>query len=50
MPSSYLIKFNFEGCSLIDKILGLLSRDYQFESHKPQGHWKLAWSLTSGPI
>jgi hypothetical protein len=29
---------NSEGCSSTDQVLNLLSRDHQFESHKPQGH------------
>jgi hypothetical protein len=41
---------NSERCSLTDQVLGLLSRSYQFESHKPQGHYRVTWSLTSGPV
>ena len=29
------------------RVLGLFSRDNQFESHKNQGYWRLIWSLTS---
>jgi hypothetical protein len=29
---------NYEGCSLTDQVLDLLSRDHQFESHKPQDY------------
>jgi hypothetical protein len=29
---------NHERCSLIGQVLSLLSRGYQFESHKPQDH------------
>jgi len=36
--------------SLIGQTLGLFSRNHQFESHKSQSHWKLTWSLTSGPV
>jgi hypothetical protein len=43
----YLNKYNSEGCSLTGQIISLLSRDHQFESRKPQGYWKFAWSLTS---
>jgi hypothetical protein len=32
---------NPEGCSLIGQVLDLLLRGYQFESHKPQDHWRL---------
>ena len=39
-----------EGCSLTGQALGLLLKGHQFEFHKPQGHWRLTWSLTSGPV
>ena len=42
--------FNPEGCSSTDQILDLLSTGHQFESHKSYGHWRLTWSLTSGPV
>jgi hypothetical protein len=29
---------NSVGCSLTDQVLDLLSRDHQFESHKPQDY------------
>jgi len=32
---------NLEGCSSIGQPLGLFPRGYQFESHKPQGYWRL---------
>jgi len=35
---------------IISQILNLLSRNHQFESHKPHGHWRFTWSLTSGPV
>jgi len=38
------------GCSSTGQVLDLLLRGHMFESHKPWGHWKLTWSLTSGPI
>jgi len=38
------------GCSSTVQILNLLSKDHQFESHKPQGHRKLTWSLTPVPV
>jgi hypothetical protein len=38
------------GCSSTDQILDLFFIDYQFESHKPQGYWRLTWSLTSEPV
>jgi len=41
-------RFNFKGCSSTDQVLNLFFRGYQFECHKPQGHWRLTWSLTSG--
>jgi hypothetical protein len=33
-----------------DQILDLLFKGYQFEFHKPQGHWKFTWLLTSGLV
>jgi hypothetical protein len=41
---------NSEGCSSTDQALGLLPIGHQFESHRPQGYWRLPWSLTSGPV
>jgi len=41
---------NFRKYSSINQILYLFSRDQQFESHKPQGYWRLIWSLTSGSV
>jgi hypothetical protein len=41
---------NIERCNLTGQILDLLSRGHQFESHKPQGHLRLTWSLTSRPV
>jgi len=32
------------------QVLDLLFRGYQFESHKPQSHWKFTWLLTSGLV
>jgi hypothetical protein len=34
-------KINHERYSSTGQVLGLLSRGHQFESHKPQGHWRL---------
>jgi hypothetical protein len=31
---------NSEKCNLTGQTLNLFSRDYQFESHKPQNHYK----------
>jgi len=31
-------------------VMILLFRDYQFEFHKFQDHWRFIWSLTSEPI
>ena len=28
----------------------IMNRGRQFESHKFQTHWRLTWSLTSGPV
>jgi hypothetical protein len=39
-----------EGYSSTGQVLGLLPRDHQFESHKPQGHWRFTWSLTLRPV
>jgi hypothetical protein len=36
-----------EGCNSTGQVLDLLSRYHQFESHKPQDHWRLTWSLIS---
>jgi hypothetical protein len=36
--------------SLSGQVLSLLSRSYDFEFHKSQGHWRLTWSLISGPV
>jgi hypothetical protein len=36
-----IIKHNHKGGSSTGQILSLLSRDHQFESHKPQIHWRL---------
>jgi hypothetical protein len=36
------------GCNLNDQALNLLYRDYQFECHKLQDHWRFTLSLTSG--
>jgi len=44
------IKDNIEGCSSTGQALSLLPRDHQFESHEPQGHLRLTWSLTSRPV
>jgi len=44
------IKDNLDGCSSTGQALGLLPRDHQFESHKPQDHWRFTWSLTSGHV
>ena len=41
---------NLERCSLTGQALCLLFKDHQFESHKPQGHWRFTWSLISGPV
>jgi len=43
----YLNRYNSKECSLTGHIMGLLSRDHQFESRKPQGYCKFTWSLTS---
>jgi hypothetical protein len=45
-----LVESNPKGCSSIDQVLGLLPKGHQFEAHKPQGHWRLTWSLTSGSV
>jgi hypothetical protein len=34
-----------EGYNLTGQILDLFFRGHQFESHKPQGYWRLTWSL-----
>ena len=44
------MQYNFEGCSSTGQILDLLPRDHQFESHKPQGLWKLIWLLILGSV
>jgi hypothetical protein len=41
---------NTEGYNLTGQVLILFSRGHWFESHKPQSHWRLTWSLTSGPM
>jgi hypothetical protein len=41
---------NYEGCNSTGQALGLFPRGHQFESHKPQGQWRLTWSLTSRPV
>jgi hypothetical protein len=41
---------NFERCSLTGQVLDLFSKNYHFESHKSQGHWRFTWSLTSRPV
>jgi len=43
-------KENPERCSSTGQTLSLLIRGHQFESHKPQGHWRLTWVLTSGLV
>jgi hypothetical protein len=45
-----LQSFNPEGCGSTGQALGLLPRDHQFESHKPQDHWRLTWLLTSRSV
>jgi hypothetical protein len=42
--------FNLEGCNSTGQALDLLSRDHQFESHKPQGHWRFTWWLILGSV
>jgi hypothetical protein len=44
------IKFNPKTCNSTDQTLSLLRRGHQFESNKPQSHWRLTWSLISGPV
>ena len=41
---------NFKGCNSTRQVLDLFSKNYQFESHKPQDHWRLIWSLISWPV
>ena len=42
---------NHEECnSTNDHVSDLFLIGYQFEPHKPQGHWRIIWSLTSGPV
>jgi hypothetical protein len=41
---------NTEEYNLTGQVLDLLYRDYQFESYKFQDHYKLIWSLNSGPV
>jgi hypothetical protein len=41
---------NLEECSLTDETLDLLSRNHQFESHKPQSHCRLTWLLILRPV
>jgi hypothetical protein len=43
-------KLNPERYNSTGQILSLLFKGHQFESHKPQGHWRLTWSLTSGLV
>jgi hypothetical protein len=38
MHNETLKIYNYEGCNSTSQILDLLSRDYQFEFHKSQGH------------
>jgi len=51
-PDPYISEMinNFSRGNLIGQILNLLFRDHQFESHKSHGHWRLTYSLTSGPV
>ena len=41
---------NYERCSSTDQAIGLLPKSHQFESRKSHSHWRLTWSLTSGPV
>jgi hypothetical protein len=41
---------NKKSTKLLKGLYDLLSRNQQFESHKPQGHRRVIWSLTSGPV
>jgi hypothetical protein len=45
-----IIFFNPKRWSSTSRVLSLLYRGHQFESHKPQGRWKLTLSLTSGLV
>ena len=45
-----LIVTNPKRYSSTGHVLSLLPRGHQFESHKPQGHGRLTWLLTSGPV
>jgi hypothetical protein len=40
----------FKNTNITGQILDLLLKGHQFESYEPQGHWRLTWSLTSGPV
>ena len=42
-----LLKENPRRYSLTGQALNLLSTCHQFEFHKPQGHWRFTWPLTS---
>ena len=43
-------RYNVNLYSLTDKTLDLLSRNHQFESHKPQSHCRLTWLLILRPV
>jgi hypothetical protein len=44
-------KYNHEKkYKLTGHVLDLFFKDQQFEFYKPQGHWRLTWLLTSGPV
>jgi hypothetical protein len=43
-----MLQSNPDRCSLTSQVLSLFFRCHQFECHKPQIHWRLTWSFTSG--
>jgi hypothetical protein len=42
--------FNYDKCNLTGYVIDLFLKDRQFESYKFQSHWRLTWSLPSGPV